>query len=117
MRTLWKTLVPCASLLLAACTSAEFNRNADAPAYPPYKGEVEVLEVLPPPDRFERLGVVLVTGGDAGTKNALLRDLKKAAAANGANAIMLQRDTVQERGTRGVGTQTRLAAWALRIRE
>ena len=111
-----RTLALAAATLLAACTSAEFNRNASAPSYPPYKGEVAVLTELPPADQFERLGVVVATGGDAGTESSLLRALKKRAAASGANAIMLQHDKVRELGTRGVGTQTKLAAWALRVR-
>ena len=102
--------------LLAGCTSAEFNRNASAPAYPPYEGEVAVLTELPPAGQFERLGVVVATGGDAGTRKALLRSLKRKAAASGANAIMLQRDELREVRTTGVGTQTKLAAWALRVR-
>ncbi len=105
-----------AGALLAGCSTAEFNRNASAPDYPPYDGEVAVLTELPPAGQFERLGVVVATGGDAGTRNALLRSLKKKAAAGGANAIMLQRDEVKELGTQGVGTQTKLAAWALRVR-
>ena len=114
-RCLIRTLA-LAGALLAGCSTAEFNRNASAPDYPPYDGEVAVLTELPPAGQFERLGVGVATGGDAGTRSALLRSLKKKAAAGGANAIMLQRDEVKELGTQGVGTQTKLAAWALRVR-
>ena len=102
--------------VLAGCTSAEFNRSYSAPTYPPFKGEVEVLELMPPAGTFERLGVVVATGGDAGTKQSLVRQLKKTAAAGGANAISLQHADLTEYSTHGGGTQTKLAAWAIRLR-
>ena len=104
------------ALALGACTSTDFNRAATAPDYPPWRGDVAVLDTLPPAGQYERLGVVVVEGGDVSTAGRLVSDLKKAAAKQGANAIMLQRDKPNQETTRGVGTSSRMAAWAFRLR-
>jgi hypothetical protein len=109
-------VVVAALLVLAGCTSAQFNRNVSAPRYPPYAGEVAVLQSPPSAGTFERLGVVVVTAGDAGTMGGMLADLKKAAAKQGANAVMLQHDKLRE-GTSAGGTEHKLAAWAFRVRQ
>ena len=102
-------------LLLAGCAGAEFNRNANAPTYPPYEGEVMLLGSLPPADQFERLGVVIARGVGLSTEERLRQQLKKAAARNGANALVLQ-SKLQTIPDGDGGSERRLAAWAIRVR-
>jgi len=112
-RSLPAALLAAAAVALSACTSVQFNRITNAPEYPPFTGEVQVIESLPAADRFVRLGTVVARGGDAATGAGLTKDLQKEAARNGANAIMLQ--SPPREGTSAAGKELRLAAWAFRI--
>lgn len=98
------------SFILAGCSTGEFRGRSDAPTYPPYKGNVRVLERLPQAGTYERLGIVMARAGTVSYGDTLIKRLKKTAATRGANAIVLQgqeRDTIDG---------TMLAGWAIRVR-
>lgn len=102
-------------VVVAACTSVEFTPSPGAGAYRPYQGEVRVLDELPAPGTFERLGIVIARGVRLSDKVDLLEDLKSEAARRGANAIVLQGD-VKSRRNVGGSEEKLLGAFALRVK-
>lgn len=101
--------------VLTGCVGAEFRPTPTAPAFEPYTGEVKVLGRLPPAGRFERVGVVIAEGVKFTSKSTMLEQLKREAAARGANAIVLQSDVKTTPDSEG-GERKKLAAWALRLK-
>lgn len=107
----WLAII-CAAMLLAACASASYAPSSGGPRFAPYRGDVEVLERLPPHGSFTRVGVVEVEGNDFTSHWMMMRQLKQAAAARGADAIVLQAplnnpDFYTKKGAK-------IAAWAIR---
>jgi len=100
---------------LGACAGAEFRPSPTAPAFEPYSGEVKVLGRLPPADRFDRVGVVIAEGVNLTKKSSMLEQLKREAAARGANAVVLQGDVKTTVDSEG-GKRKKLAAWAIRLK-
>ena len=98
------------ALVLVGCATGEFRGRSSAPAFPPYKGEVRLLERFPASGTFERLGVVTVKVGVVQYANTLTNKLKKTAAARGANAVVLQGKA------RETSEGSILAGWAIRVR-
>lgn len=101
------------AVVLAGCTGARFQPAAGAKAYPPYRGEVAVLEDFPAPGSFERLGVVVVDGTEQTADARLRARLLEEAARRGANAVVLQ-GKIKLAPYRDGALQKRLGAFALR---
>ena len=102
---------------ISGCTSSvNFRAASGAEEFPPFEGEVRILENLPPSGVYERVGVVMVEGVLL-TKDAnMVAAVKQKAAENGANAVVMQspiRNTKQSDGS----TTRKLAAWAIRLRK
>ena len=110
----------CSVLLLAAfvsgCTSpARFTPSSPAEKFPPYEGEVRVLQRLPNAGQFERVGVVVVEGVQLTAEEAMMDAARKKAAQNGANAVVMQGPIQVTKDSAGGITQT-LAVWAIRLK-
>ena len=75
-------------LLLASCATAEFVPSESGLRFPPWSGEVRVLDQMPKTG-FERVGVVTARGGVVHGTDELTRALKARAAEQGANAIVV----------------------------
>ena len=102
-------------MVLSGCTSpARFTPTSSGQNFPPYEGEVRILENLPPSDQFERVGVIIVEGVLLTKDASMVADLKSAAAENGANAVVMQAP-IKVTKTPGGGTHKALAAWAIRL--
>ena len=98
-----------------ACTSpAKFRPASDSANFPPYEGEVRVLENLPPSDQYTRIGVVIVEGVLLTKEASMVAAVKKEAAQKGANAVVMQSPVKVTKDPDG-GTNKRLAAWAIRL--
>ena len=98
-----------ALFLLCGCASTQFSPSG-AVAAAPYAGEVQVLERLPAKGSYTMLGVVIVRGVDITEDERMFKQLKERAAAQGADAVVLQgpirvQDTTETR---------RLAGYAIR---
>lgn len=102
-------------LFIGGCTSVEFNPARGAPSFGAYKGEVKLLDRLPPPGRYQRLGIVIVRGPRATDPEDLLEDLKTEAAKRGADAIVLQ-GGVKTSSVPGGYIEKSLGAFALRLK-
>ena len=102
-------------LFIGGCTSVEFNPARGAPSFGAYKGEVKLLDRLPPPGRYQRLGIVIVRGPRATDREDLLEDLKTEAAKRGADAIVLQGD-MKISSVSGGHIEKSLGAFALRLK-
>ena len=100
---------------LWGCATSEFAPRSDAPAYPAYKGEVELLESFPAPGTYEQLGVITVEVAGFSYATTGTGKLRKAAAARGANAVVLQGKERQVRDAAG-HERSILAGWAIRRR-
>ena len=106
-----------AAAWLAACSTAEFRPSPSAPRYPAHRGAVEVLRALPAAGTFVQLGVVIARGVRLTEDEKMMRDLRAAAAENGADAIVLQSEETKVRVNQD-GSQSRfIAAWAIRRRK
>ena len=100
---------------VSGCTSpARFTPAVGAENFPPYEGEVRVLENLPSSGRFKRVGVVIVEGVQLTSDGAMMGAAKREAAANGADAIVLQAPIKSTRESSGTVRKT-LGAWAIRL--
>ncbi len=113
-----RSLTVLLAVLMAAisgCTSpAKFTPASDSQDLPRYEGEVRVLENLPNSDQYTRVGVVIVEGVLL-TKDAdMVAAVKKEAAANGADAVVMQ-SAIKVSKNPGGGTRKKLAAWAIRL--
>jgi hypothetical protein len=95
------------------CTSpATFQPASGGEDFPPYKGEVRVLENLPPSGQYKRVGVVMVEGVLLSKESDMVETLKKEAAAKGANAVVMQSPVKVSKEPDG-STTRRLAAWVI----
>ena len=98
--------------LLCGCASSEFSPRADVRA-PPYSGEVAVLERLPAVGSYKVLGIVIVRGVALSSDARMFDRLKERAAAQGADAVVLQAPLRTEDSADG-SENRRLAAYAIR---
>ncbi len=100
---------------ISGCTSpATFQPASRSEEFPPYEGEVRVLENLPPSNQYERVGVVIVEGVLLTKDAAMVASVKKKAAAKGANAVVMQSKIKVIKNPDG-STTKKLAAWAIRL--
>jgi len=99
----------------SGCTSpAKFQPASGSGGFPPYEGDVRVLDNLPPSGQYKRVGVVLVEGVLL-TKGAdMVAAVKRKAAANGADAVVMQSKIKVIKNPDG-STSKKLAAWAIRL--
>ena len=98
--------------LLAGCASSNFTASGDEPL-PPWEGEVQVLDRLPPEGTFRLLGVVIVRGVKLTSDERMFDQLKERAADRGADAVVPQ-GPIRDRPTGDGGTDRALAAYAIR---
>ncbi|HWR67447.1 MAG TPA: OmpA family protein [Desulfomonilia bacterium] len=100
-----------AMLTLYGCTTAHFMK-AGSTTYPPYNGDVKILEVPPEGVNYELIGIVSVNGPWDTGYDKLLQLMKTEAAQNGADAIMMCSNKVcPQLGNQG----SSLAAPAMKI--
>lgn len=100
-----------AALLLAGCASASF-RAAGGEPLAPYRGEVRVLDRLPPAGQYRLVGIVTVHGVNLSSDARMFEQLKQLAAARGADAVVPQGGIRERAG----GDERVLAAHAIRLR-
>ncbi len=98
--------------LLGACATTEHTTTSTASARPPYSGEVQILDAMPPSGSFERVGVVIARGSDITSDQTLRRNLLQQAGQMGANAVVLQGPVRAEPSSDGQ-SEKKLAAWAI----
>jgi hypothetical protein len=82
--------------------------------FPPYEGDVRVLENLPPSNQYKRVGVVFVEGVLLTKDASMVASVKKKAAASGADAVVMQSKIKVIKNSDG-STTKKLAAWAIRL--
>ncbi len=100
---------------ISGCTSpATFQPASRSEEFPPYEGEVRVLENLPPSNQYKRVGVVIVEGVLLTKDAAMVASVKKKAAAKGADAVVMQSKIKVTKNHDG-NTTKKLAAWAIRL--
>ncbi len=100
---------------ISGCTSpATFQPASRSEEFPPYEGEVRVLENLPPSDQYMRVGVVFVEGVLLTKDASMVVSVKKKAAANGADTVVMQSKIKVIKNSDG-STTKKLAAWAIRL--
>ena len=103
------------AMTFSGCTSpVKFRPATGAEKFPPYEGEVRVLENLPSSGQFRRVGVVVVEGVLLTKEDAMVDAIKREAAARGADAVVMQGPVKEMRDASG-GVQKTLAAWAIRL--
>lgn len=101
--------------MIAGCTSpAKFQPATSSEKFPPYQGKVRVLENLPPSDQYKRVGVVMVEGVLLTKESDMVASVKREAAENGADAVVMQSPVKVTKNSDG-STRKRLAAWAIRL--
>jgi hypothetical protein len=98
--------------LLCGCASSQFSPRGEVRA-PPYAGEVAVLERLPAEGSYKMLGIIIVRGVTLSSDERMFDQLKERAAAQGADAVVLQAPLRTEDNAHG-GENRRLAAYAIR---
>jgi hypothetical protein len=103
------------AMTASGCTSpARFTPATGSEKYPPYEGQVRVLENLPPSGQYTRVGVVIVEGVQLTKDSDMVAAVKREAARNGADAVVMQGPIKSMRDASG-GVQRTLAAWAIRL--
>ncbi len=101
--------------VISGCTSpATFQPASRAEEFPPYEGDVRVLQNLPPSNQYKRVGVVFVEGVLLTEDASMVASVKKKAAANGADAVVMQSKIKVIKNPDG-STTKKLAAWAIRL--
>lgn len=100
------------ALLLGGCASARFTESGGE-RLAPWRGEVRVLDRLPPEGSYRLLGVVTVSGVALTSDERMFENLKDLAARRGANAVVLQ-SPIRDRRTGDGGEERTLAAYAIR---
>ena len=100
-----------ALLVLCGCTTTDFSSSGDSGAAP-YAGEVQVLERLPAKGSYTMLGVLIVRGVNLTSDERMFEQLKERAAAQGANAVVLQGPIIEQENTTG-GVDRRLGGFAI----
>lgn len=100
---------------VSSCTSpATFRPASGLVEFPPYEGDVRVLENLPPSSQYKRVGVVFVEGVLLTEDASMVASVKKKAGANGADAVVMQSKIKVIKNPDG-STTKKLAAWAIRL--
>ncbi len=100
---------------ISGCTSpATFQPASRSEQFPPYEGEVRVLENLPRSNQYKRVGVVFVEGVLLTKDATMVASVKKKAAAKGADAVVMQSKIKVTKNHDG-NTTKKLAAWAIRL--
>jgi hypothetical protein len=108
-------LLAAAVAVIGGCASpAKFQPATGAENLPPYEGEVKILENLPAPNQYKRVGVVTVEGVLLTKEEEMVAAIKELAAEKGANAVVMQSPVKVSRNQDG-GTKKRLAAWAIHL--
>ena len=97
--------------LLCGCATTDFAPTGDVSAAP-YSGEVKVLERLPATGSYKMLGIVIVRGVALTSDERMFEQLKDRAAAQGADAVVLQGPIRTDENSAG-GEDRRLAAYAI----
>lgn len=100
------------TVVLAGCASSEFTQSS-AQKYPPFEGEVELLQTRPAPGSYELLGVVMVRGVGLTSDERMYKQLRELAAERGADAVIPQGEIRNRRTTEG-GEERRFAGYAIR---
>ncbi len=100
---------------ISGCASpARFTPASGSGDFPPYEGKVTVLENLPPSNQYQRVGVVIIEGVLLTKEASMVAALKEQAAANGADAVVMQSKIKVTKNPDG-STRKRLGAWAIRL--
>ena len=113
----WLSMVLMALVMTAisGCTSpATFQPASSSEEFPPYEGDVRVLENLPPSNQYKRVGVVFVEGVLLTKDASMVASVKKKAGAKGADAVVMQSKIKVIKNSDG-STTKKLAAWAIRL--
>jgi hypothetical protein len=116
-RPSWAVTIVVAVLIavVTGCTSpAKFKPASGSEKFSPYEGKVRVLENLPPSDQYKRVGVVMVEGVLLTKESDMIAAVKREAAENGADAVVMQSPVNVTKNSDG-STRKRLAAWAIRL--
>lgn len=100
-----------AVLLVAGCASSSFSPSGSETSAP-HDGAVTVLERLPAAGEYRLIGIVTVRGVSLSSDERMFAQLKKNAAARGADAVVPQ-GKIRERAG---GDERVLAAHAIRLR-
>ena len=101
-------------LLLTGCATSSFAPSS-GPRLAPWEGEVTVLTHLPAEGSYRLLGVVTVRGVELTSDERMFDSLKERAAAQGADAVVLQRE-IRDRPVGKSSDERSLAAYAIRRR-
>lgn len=102
-------------LSVGGCASpAKFQPASGAESFPPYEGEVRILQSLPPSDQYTRVGIVTVEGVLLTKEAEMVSLLKEKAADKGADAVVMQSAMKVIKNSDG-STTRKLAAWAIRL--
>lgn len=104
-----------ALVLLSACASSSFTSSSNR-QFPAWRGEVKVLKQLPPPGRYDLIGIVRIEGPNLASDERMYAQMKSQAAGRGANAVVPQ-SKIRETELSSGGRQRVLAAYAIRLRQ
>lgn len=100
---------------IGGCASPPtFQPASGSERFPPYEGEVIVLENLPPSDQYIPVGIVSIEGVLLTKEADMVKKIKAKAADKGANAVVMQSAMKVIKDPDG-NTTRRLAAWAIRV--
>jgi len=108
------SLIVVAAAIAGCASPATFQPSSGGQNFPPYEGEVRVLENLPPSDQYTRIGIVKVEGVLLTKETEMVAKIKEKAADKGANAVVMQSAMKVTKNSDG-STTRRLAAWAIRV--
>jgi OOP family OmpA-OmpF porin len=92
---------------LAGCTTTRFM-NMGGTEYPPYDGEVQVIDVHPEGVEYEVIGIVSAGGPWETSHEQLLQQVKEEAAQHGANAVMICSEQMGEEDSSLVAPAVRI---------
>jgi len=99
-------------VLLSGCASESFT-SSTSKQYPPWRGEVTVLEKLPVAGSYDLIGVVTIEGSRITSDDRMYAQMKEQAAARGANAVVPQSKIKIRTGSK----EQILAAYAIWLRK
>jgi hypothetical protein len=102
--------------LAVGCVKEDYRGESQAPTLAPYRGDVAFLDSFPRAGSFRRLGVITVETYGFSYEDTLTVQIKKSAAARGANAVVLQAKERTITDSKGRNRSV-LAGWAIRISE
>lgn len=113
-RLLLASLIVAAAAIAGCASPATFQPSSGGQSFPPYEGDVRVLENLPSSDQYTRIGIVKVEGVLLTKEAEMVAKIKDKAADKGANAVVMQSAMKVTKNSDG-STTRRLAAWAIRL--